>query len=61
MGEGGLGPGLRPSSFIQSRSDEELVAFMLAGRDGTAMEGFQDILTEEELTNVLILLHAWQE
>lgn len=61
MGEGGLGPGLNPSSFIQNRSDEELVAFMLAGRDGTAMEGFQDILTKEELTNVLILLRAWQE
>jgi mono/diheme cytochrome c family protein len=60
-GEGGLGPGLHPSTFIQSNSDAELVAFLLAGRSGTAMDGFEGILTEEELTNVLILLHAWQE
>jgi mono/diheme cytochrome c family protein len=61
QGEGGLGPGLRPSAFTQSKSDEELVAFMLAGRNGTAMDGFESILTEEELTNVVILLRAWQE
>jgi mono/diheme cytochrome c family protein len=60
-GEGGLGPALRPNSFIQTKSEDELVAFVLAGRDGTAMDGFQDILTEEELANVTILLRAWQE
>ena len=31
-GGGGLGPGLQPSSYIQTKSDEELIAFMLAGR-----------------------------
>ena len=60
-GRGGLGPGLRPAPFIQARSDEELIAFMLAGRNGTAMEGFEGILTEEELSNVIVLLRAWQE
>lgn len=60
-GSGGLGPGLRPNPFIEARSNEELIAFLLAGRDGTAMDGFQDILTEEELANILIVLRAWQE
>jgi mono/diheme cytochrome c family protein len=60
-GEGGLGPGLRPSSFIQGKSDEELIVFMLAGRDGTAMDSFEGILTEEELGNLLIVLRDWQE
>ncbi len=60
-GEGGLGPGLRPSSFIQARSDEELIAFILAGREGSAMDSFEDILTEEELANVVFIMRAWQE
>jgi mono/diheme cytochrome c family protein len=60
-GGGGLGPGLRPNSFVQARSDDELVTFMLAGRSGTAMDGFEGILTEEELANVVFILRAWQE
>lgn len=60
-GRGGLGPALRPSTYVQARSDEELVAFLLAGRSGTAMAGLEGILTEEELQNVLILLREWQE
>jgi mono/diheme cytochrome c family protein len=60
-GNGDLGPGLRPSSFIQAKSDEELIAFMLAGRAGTAMDGLEGVLTEEELANVLFLMRAWQE
>jgi mono/diheme cytochrome c family protein len=61
MGEGGLGPVLSPSSFIQSNSDEELLACILAGRSGTAMDGFEGILTEEELGNLLFVLRDWQE
>jgi mono/diheme cytochrome c family protein len=60
-GSGGLGPGLRPSSFFRNKSDEEIVAFMLAGRNGTAMEGFEGVLTADELGNVVTLLRAWQE
>jgi mono/diheme cytochrome c family protein len=60
-GRGGLGPGLRLTSFIQAKSDEELIAFMLAGRNGTAMDSFEGILTEEELGNLLIILRNWQE
>ena len=60
-GRGALGPGMRPSTFIQNRSDEDLVSFMLAGRSGTAMEGFEGILTEEELGNLIIFLKEWQK
>ena len=60
-GNGGLGPGLLLNSFVQAESDEDLISFMLAGQDGTAMEGFEGILTEEELANVLTVLRAWQE
>jgi hypothetical protein len=52
---------LRPSSFIQTKSDEELVAFILAGRNGTAMDALEGILTEGEMANVLFLLRACQE
>lgn len=60
-GRGGLGPSLRPNPFVQAKSDEELITFLLAGRNGTAMDGFEGILTEDELGNVVILLRAWQE
>lgn len=60
-GTGGTGPNLHANTYIQSKSDEELVAFMLAGRKGTAMDGFEGILTEEALYNVVALLRIWQE
>jgi len=56
-----MGPNLHANSFIQSKSNEELVAFMQKGRRGTAMDGFEDILAEETLYNVVVLLRLWQE
>jgi mono/diheme cytochrome c family protein len=60
-GNGGSGPNLRSNPYIESKSDEELVAFMLAGRPGTAMDSFEGILTEEALFNVVALMRLWQE
>lgn len=60
-GDGGIGKNLHDNKFIQSKSDEELIAFVLAGREGTAMDGYQGILTPEELGNVIVLLRAWQK
>ena len=60
-GSGDLGPGLRPSTYISGKDDEELIALFLSGRNGTAMDSFEGILTEEELGNIIILLRAWQE
>lgn len=60
-GSGDLGPGLRPSTYIAGHDDEELISLFLSGRNGTAMDSFEGILTEEELSNIIILLRGWQE
>jgi cbb3-type cytochrome c oxidase subunit III len=58
-GTGGLGKSLRANSFIQDKSDAELVDFMLAGRK--QMEGFEGILTTEQLNYITLVLRSWQE
>jgi mono/diheme cytochrome c family protein len=60
-GEGlGSFPQLNPNEFVQSNSNAELVAFILQGRAGTAMAGFQGRLTEDEIANVVAFLRLWQ-
>lgn len=60
-GSGGLGKKLQNNKFVQSKSDKELVSFILTGRKGTAMNGFQNIIGEDELINVVALLRTWQK
>jgi len=60
-GTGGIGKNLRGNTFTQSKSDEELIDFILAGRPGTAMDGFEGILSPEQLINVVALLRTWQK
>lgn len=60
-GTGGIGKNLRDNAFIQSKSDEDLIAFILTGRPGTAMDGFEGILSPEQLSNVAALIRAWQK
>lgn len=60
-GTGGLGKTLHNSRFIKSKSDDELIAFILVGRKGTAMDGFEGILTPEELSNIIALMRTWQK
>ena len=60
-GTGGMGPNLHGSSVIQSKSDVELAEFILAGRRNTAMDGFEGILGNEEIDNIIILMRSWQE
>jgi mono/diheme cytochrome c family protein len=60
-GSGGMGPNLYANSFVQANSDEDLFDFILVGRRGSAMDGFEGILAEEELINLVILLRSWQE
>jgi len=59
-GSGGLGKNLRGDKFIRSKSDQELVAFLSVGRKGTAMDGFKNILTEEQMGYLIALLRTWQ-
>lgn len=58
-GTGGLGKSLRANSFIQDKSNAELIDFMLAGRK--QMDGFDGILTTEQLNYIILVLRSWQE
>ena len=60
-GTGGIGPNLHDNTFIQSSLDEDLASFLLAGRRGTAMGGFEGILGQDEISNVIILIRSWQK
>lgn len=60
-GTGGLGPNLHVNSFIQTLSDEELIQFILQGRPGTAMNGFDGVLMEDDLVNLVAVLRSWQD
>jgi mono/diheme cytochrome c family protein len=60
-GTGDTGPNLQVNAYIQSKSDGELIDFILAGRPGSGMDGFENILMPEELGNVVSLLRSWQE
>jgi mono/diheme cytochrome c family protein len=60
-GTGDMGPNLHDSSFIQAKNDTELVEFILAGRQSSAMDGFEGILGSEEIDNIIILMRSWQE
>ena len=59
-GTGGMGPNLIANPFVQSKNDQELVDFILAGRQGTAMDGFDGILGSEEISNIIALIREWQ-
>jgi cytochrome c oxidase cbb3-type subunit 3 len=60
QGGGGIGLPLNPSKFIQSQSNADLLAFLEAGRPGTAMAGFKGRLAESDLANVIAFLRLWQ-
>jgi mono/diheme cytochrome c family protein len=62
-GEGGgdgLFPQLNPNNFIQENANSDMVDFLLEGRPGTAMAGYDGRLTESELANVIAFLRTWQ-
>ena len=61
QGEGGIGKKLQGNAFIASQSNAQLVEFILAGRTGTAMAGFQGRLSEAEITNIIALLRLWNQ
>lgn len=61
QGKGGVGNALQNSAYIQSQSNAELVKFILEGRLGTAMAGFEERLSQEEIANVVSFLRLWQE
>jgi len=60
-GTGGLGPNLQSNAFIEAKNDGELLEFILTGRRGTAMDGFEGFLGEDEITNIILLMREWQK
>lgn len=60
-GQGGVGKKLKPNEFIQSNTNADLFAFLLIGREGTAMRSFDGVLTEAQLADVISFLRTWQE
>lgn len=59
-GEGGIGPDLHSNVFIKGLTDEALIEFILSGRPGTAMPGFQGKLELEDTQAIATFLRAWQ-
>jgi mono/diheme cytochrome c family protein len=60
QGAGGIGLPLNPSLFVQAQSNADLLAFLQAGRPGTAMAGFKDRLPDADLADVIAFLRLWQ-
>lgn len=61
QGEGGIGTALKPNVFVQGLDNAALVQFLAEGRVGTAMAGFADRLTDQELADMVAWLRQWQK
>ncbi len=59
-GEGGIGTVLQDNDFISGQTDEALIDFLLAGREGTIMAGFEGRLGSEEVALIVDLIRNWQ-
>lgn len=60
-GQGGVGLRLKPSQFVQTSSNADLLTLLFNGRPGTAMRSFSDRLSEKQLADVIAFLRTWQE
>ena len=58
-GEGGIGSALDPNVFVSSKTNAEMVAFLLEGRPGTAMAGWKGRLGDSELADIVAFLRTW--
>lgn len=58
-GEGGVGMKLNPSQFVKDQTNAQLLEFILTGRPGTAMAGFNGRLTENEIADIIAFLRTW--
>ncbi len=59
-GGGGTFPVMKPNEFVQMNTTADLVTFIQEGREGTAMTGFEDRLTEQEIADIVAHLRTWQ-
>lgn len=59
-GQGGVGRKLKPNQFVQDNVNANMFQFMLTGRVGTAMRGWDGRLSESQLADVIAFLRTWQ-
>ncbi len=64
QGEGGIGPALRDSQYIQAAGDQAITETIANGRPGTAMPAWSQAkggsLTDAQIANVVAFLHTLQ-
>jgi cbb3-type cytochrome c oxidase subunit III len=60
LGEGGIGSQMQPNEYIQEHTNAELVDFILEGRVGTAMAGWEGRMLEQEIADIIAFLRTWQ-
>lgn len=62
QGEGSeIIPALQPNEFINTLNNPDLEEFIKSGRQGTAMAGFADRLTQTEYADLIAFLRLWQQ
>lgn len=60
-GQGGVGRKLKPNVFVHDTTNADLFQFLLVGRTGTAMRGWDGKLTESQLADLIAFLRTWQQ
>ena len=53
-------PALVNNEFVQGLDDAALADFIAKGRANTAMEGFEGVLSPEEIDQIVLLVRSWQ-
>ena len=53
-------PALIDNEYIQTNDDEAVLNLVPNGRANTAMEGFSNELSEDEMRQIVQLLRSWQ-
>lgn len=59
-GGGGVFPILKPNEYVQLNTTADLVEFIQEGREGTAMAGFKDRLSEQDIADIVAHIRTWQ-
>ena len=60
-GAGGIGPKLKPNTFVGGNSDAAVLAVVQNGRPGTAMPSWSGRLSAAQMDAVVALLRYWQQ
>jgi mono/diheme cytochrome c family protein len=61
QGKGGIGTELQNNEFIRTQNNVQLLEFILQGRPGTAMAGFDGRISETNIADLIAFLRLWQK